>query len=132
MEMYRLMNAGPWTIYRGPRKPADKPAQEQITERDAGVRTVRELRALQPSPRALRPFPCQPQAVAACRSPKGWLQKSHSWPPTVRHRRLSAGIMPEIDNNRFMEPWRLERMIGAANAGGSPEKYALTGKKPCR
>ena len=70
MEMYRLMNAGPWTIYRGPRKPADKPAQEQITERDAGVRTVRELRALQPSPRALRPFPCQPQAVAACRSPQ--------------------------------------------------------------
>ena len=45
-------------------------------------------------------FPCQPQVVAACRSPQGWLQKSHSWPPTARHRRLSAGIMPEIDNNR--------------------------------
>jgi hypothetical protein len=29
MEMYRLMNAGPLTVYRGPRKPADKPAQEQ-------------------------------------------------------------------------------------------------------
>src|SRR6516165_6117942 len=45
-------------------------------------------------------FPCQPQAVALADPRKGWLQKSHSWPPTARHRRLSAGIMPEIDNNR--------------------------------
>jgi hypothetical protein len=29
MEFYRRMNAGPQTIYRGPQKAADKPAQPQ-------------------------------------------------------------------------------------------------------
>jgi hypothetical protein len=28
-EFYRSYNAGPWTIYHGPRKPADMRAQEQ-------------------------------------------------------------------------------------------------------
>jgi hypothetical protein len=44
MEFYRRMNAGPQTIYRGPKKAADKPAPEKDDDSAERLRPQRDHR----------------------------------------------------------------------------------------